>query len=183
MSKLSKKLVKREPKTVREKNPPHKLSTKDKTWESREESNIQIGCFQKWSGSPTSGWWNIIARPDSLNSIPEIYVTKSEGDLTTLPETNSKFAPENWQGPKKETIVFQPSIFRCYSINMEQWRVAERQSPSHHMVPPFQRDITAFWRNLSLVAGWQAIGFQTPHPFSQRIDITKTKTPPPSIYI
>ncbi len=30
----------------------------------------------------------------------------------TLPETNSKFAPENKPGPKKERILFQPSIFR-----------------------------------------------------------------------
>ncbi len=30
-----------------------------------------------------------------------------------LPETNSKFAPEN-RPSQKEPIVFQPSIFRCH---------------------------------------------------------------------
>ena len=31
----------------------------------------------------------------------------------TLPETNSKFAPENRPGPQEERIVFQASVFRC----------------------------------------------------------------------
>ena len=35
----------------------------------------------------------------------------SSGSEITLPETNSKFAPEN-KPSLKETIVFQPSIFR-----------------------------------------------------------------------
>ena len=35
----------------------------------------------------------------------------------SLPETNSKFAPENRPGPKKETIVFQPSIFRGENVS------------------------------------------------------------------
>ena len=30
----------------------------------------------------------------------------------TLPETNSEFTPEKDGGPQKESIVFQPSIFR-----------------------------------------------------------------------
>ena len=34
-------------------------------------------------------------------------------NIFTLPETNSKFAPENSPKlPQKERIVFQPSIFR-----------------------------------------------------------------------
>ena len=37
------------------------------------------------------------------------------GRGTTLPETNSQFAPENRQmGPKRKRIVCQPSIFRGY---------------------------------------------------------------------
>ena len=31
----------------------------------------------------------------------------------TLPETNSKFAPENRPSQKERKLVFQPSIFRC----------------------------------------------------------------------
>ena len=40
----------------------------------------------------------------------------------TLPETNSKFAPENRPvHPKKETtVVFQPSIFRCENVSFRE---------------------------------------------------------------
>ena len=40
----------------------------------------------------------------------------------TLPETNSKFAPENRPVyPKKETtVVFQPSIFRCENVSFRE---------------------------------------------------------------
>ena len=35
------------------------------------------------------------------------------GLVISLPETNSEFTPEN-RPSQKETIVFQPSISRCY---------------------------------------------------------------------
>ena len=38
----------------------------------------------------------------------------------SLPETNSKFAPENRPGPEKETIVFQPSIFRGENVSFRE---------------------------------------------------------------
>ena len=34
----------------------------------------------------------------------------------TLPETNSKFAPARKLAQKETSLVFQPSIFRCYSM-------------------------------------------------------------------
>ena len=48
-------------------------------------------------------------------------------DPFTLPETNSKFAPEN-RPSKKETILFQPSIFRCY-VMLVSGRVRARNPP------------------------------------------------------
>ena len=39
--------------------------------------------------------------------------TRPSAGVVSLPETNSEFTPESRPGLKKETIVFQPSIFRC----------------------------------------------------------------------
>ena len=57
---------------------------------------------------------------DQLLSASQFYLSElSENklhpprlDLTTLPETNM-FAPARLRHPKKETIIFQASIFRC----------------------------------------------------------------------
>ena len=43
---------------------------------------------------------------------PKTKQTEIPNKRSTLPETNSK-STWKWAGPQKETIVFQPSIFRC----------------------------------------------------------------------
>ena len=60
---------------------------------------------------------------------------KKSIELYTLPETN--IAPEN--GPsQKETIVFQPSIFRCENVSFRECRLADScvcvcVFPDHHL--------------------------------------------------
>ena len=55
----------------------------------------------------------------------------------TLPETNSKFAPENRPGPKRK-LVFQPSIFRGY-VSFREGMFFHSSKKSDHIGPTNER--------------------------------------------